>query len=202
MAYTRTTLITQARQILNEPTAQFWTDAELGDWVDQATLDISTKAHCVELQAPVTLVPNVQAYAVPTGAVGIEAVLLEGKSLAKLRARQFGFVSDSNDTRPTSYAHWAGHLHFYPIPADDFSVAVQYWGTTADVDLLPEGYEDLVLLYVLRNARLKEEKYPAAAQLHAMYLSELQFQRVDMQEREPDTKEKLRLADRIVSNGG
>jgi hypothetical protein len=199
MPYNRAQLIGQARQLLNDATPLFWTDAELGDWIDQAALDISTKGRCVEAVMVIGLSPGIAAYAQPGGSIGIEAVLdADGKALAQLRGRQFGHVSAGNDTRPSSYAPYAGFLFFFPIPAEAMNVSVLYWLTTSQVHVLPEGYHTLVLLYALRMARMKEQRYAEAAQLNSMYLAELQFQRNDLQDREPDTKEKLRLADRIV----
>ena len=202
MPYNRAQLITQAQQLLNDSTSVFWTPAELGDWVDQGTLDISTKGRCVEATEPLQLTPGVKSYAQPATAIGIEAVHYgDGKGLVKLRARQFGHVNAGNDTRPSSYAHFANSLHFFPTPQEFVVVDVFYWVTTGTFTLLPEGYHTIVLLYVLKMARLKEQRYAEAAQLNSMYLAELQFQRNDLQDREPDTKEKLRLVDRIARNG-
>lgn len=202
MPYDRTQLITQARQLLNGLSDTFWTDPELADWIDQATIDISTKARCVEAIATVSLSPGLQWTPVPTGAIGIEAVLdQDGRSLTAQRLRQFGHVTDGDDTRPSSYAHYAGRLWFYGVPGEQFTFTVLYWVTTNQVDQLPDGYEMLVLLYVLMKARLKEEKYAAAAQLYAIYIQELQFQRQDLQDRQPASKEQLAFADRIISNG-
>ena len=203
MPYNRTQLIAQARQLLNDGTGLFWTDPELGDWVDQGTLDVSTKGRCVEFGTPILLQPNLNFYTAPSGAIGIEAVVYstDGKALANLRLRQFGHVSAGNDNRASSYAHYGNTLYFFPVPGIQEAVTVFYWVSTTTVDLLPDGYETLVLLYVLKMARLKEQRYAEAAQLNAMYLAELQFQRNDLQDREPDSKEKLRLPDRIVRNG-
>lgn len=202
MPYNRSQLIVQVQQLLNDATTLFWNTTEIGDWIDQATLDISTKGRCVEGSTALALTPGIQSYPQPVGAIGIEAVIYgDGKSLAQVRTRQFGHINAGNDSRASMYSHYGGFLHFFPTPQVNEGVLVYFWVTTGTVSSLPEGYHTLVLLYALRMARLKEQRYAEAAQLNNMYLMELQYQRNDLQDREPDTKEKLRLADRITRNG-
>lgn len=200
--YTEAQLVAQARALLNESTALFWSDTELADWVKQGTVDVSTKGRCVETAIAFPLTALIHAYAKPAGLIGIETIHGPGgTALAQLRGRQFGHVSSSTEPTPTSFCLYAGLIIFHPVPQVPVLTSVLYWIKTDNVAVLDEGYQNLVLLYVMMKARLKEQRYNEAAQLHSMYLNELQFQRQDLQEREPDSKEKLRLADRITRNG-
>lgn len=45
---TGTVTITKARYMLNESTASFWTDAEFLQWLNDGTLDIVSRTHCLE----------------------------------------------------------------------------------------------------------------------------------------------------------
>jgi hypothetical protein len=204
--YDKPALRGQVRQLLNDGSPVFWTDTEIGDWIDQAVVDISTKGRCVEHVFVLPLQTASQAYPLTISqpyVIGIEAVTNadDGAALAQLRTRQFGHVSTGTDMRPSSYAFFANTLLFFPVPKTPHTVFVWCWVWTTILELLPDGYENLVILYTLMKARLKEQRYAEAAQLNNMYLAELQFQRNDLQDREPDSKEKLRLADRIVHNG-
>lgn len=203
MPYTHLQIIGQARQLLNDATQLFWTDAELNDWSIQGVLDVSAKARCCEDTFLQDIDPGNQMYQVPSHIIGVETIIRPstGHALAKWRPRQFGHVSGGGDTAPSAFAHFADRLLFHPVPGAAETLLVLGWSVRTDLIFLPEEYHGLVLLFMLKMARLKEQRYAEAAQLNAMYLTELQFQRQDLQEREPDTKETLRLADRVVRNG-
>lgn len=197
---TEAEMITQVRELLNEASNGFWTDTELAKWVRQGTLDLSTKARCVETLTTVNLSEGVSNYVLPVELVGIEAVtyLHSGQSLVKTRLRQSGYSSSGSDTRPSQYAHFAGQLHVFPVPGvGGLQVNLFYWKQTTNIEELPDTYDNLVQLYALIKARLKEEKYQAAAQLYTIYIRELQFQRNDLQDRQPDSKDMLRMPDHI-----
>ena len=54
--YSATEGLQQVRSLLNEPTASYWTDAELNQWIQEATIDISTKTLCFENNGEISLV--------------------------------------------------------------------------------------------------------------------------------------------------
>ncbi len=201
---TQTEMRTSIRKLLNEATAAFWTDDDLDTWIVEATLDISTKARCVEAETTVSFTPSTTAASVPQGAIGIEALLVNGGGLAKVRPRQFKHLHAGDAGPPTHYAHFAGQVYIHPVPDQSYTATILFWKRTRTFTDLPDEYYHLVQGFAVMQAKFKDEKYAQAAQLYSMYLRELQFQRVDLQEREPDTRATLRFADAVqeVGRGG
>lgn len=201
MAYTATQLRAEVRRILNETTAAFYTDADIDAWIVDAVLDLSVKARCLEGAVDLTLTAGDQNYVLSdTTAIGIEAVLLDGLGLAKVRPRQFGHLNAATAGKPVAYAHFVGQLYFMPIPDTTYLTHVLYWKYSSTYTDLPEEYQLLALMYAVRQGKLKARQYAEAAQLYSWYVQEVQFARDDLQDREPDSKETLRLVDRISYN--
>ncbi len=74
MAYTASTIHTEIRRILNETTAGFFLDADIDDWVNQASLDISGIMRCVEATELIGMETGVRHYPVASDAIeGVHA---------------------------------------------------------------------------------------------------------------------------------
>jgi hypothetical protein len=202
MGYTDTEIVTEARRLLNEPAEGFWLNTDLQAWRTQAVLDLSTKARCVEVSVPISF-PVAGVQTIPTGLIGVEALLrANGQALAKLRPRQFGDLGAAVTAQdPTSYAQFATSLFVFPRPDSPVTLTLLYWKSSTTWTDLPETYHELALIFIVALAKLKEEKYTVAAQLLDLYVQALQYQRQDLQDRQPDSKEMLRMADRIVTSG-
>jgi hypothetical protein len=197
MAYTAGQLRTEIRRLLNESSASFFTDADIDAWIVDAVLDISVKARCVEGETTFAINSGNRSYAQPTGLIGIEAVLLGGSSLVRTRLRQFGQIHSATAGPPTAYAHFIGKLWFSPIPDTTYEATVLYWKRTSTYTDLPEEYQLLALLFGVMRGKLKDERYAEAGQLYTMYIQELNFQRLDLEEPEPDSREMLRIPDQV-----
>jgi len=73
--YSKANILTEVRNILNEPAALFWSDDEINEWIDQAAVDISSKAMCVEASGALTLASGTLEYAEPTDCIKVYAVV-------------------------------------------------------------------------------------------------------------------------------
>lgn len=199
MAYTLAALITEVRALLNEPTASFWSDAEITQWLLQAAVDVSTKAHCVEEIMTLAVTPSVSRYVLPANTVGVDSVLAGPQALVKLRPRSLGQIHGGEDPHPTHFAVFGFTLWLFGPPQQALDLLVNRWVRASDPVLLPDTYQQLAIDYAVVRAKLKDRKYTEAAQLYQLYLQSLLFQRQDLQDYQPDSREMLGIPDRIVS---
>ena len=65
MAYTLAQSVTQVRSLLDEATAQFWTDAELESWINQGCEDVARRAETLWQEVTINVTPLVQNYPFP-----------------------------------------------------------------------------------------------------------------------------------------
>lgn len=68
-------VITYARYYLNEPTAIFWSDAELLAYLNMGTMDIVARTHCLEAIEIEVLVANQLSYALSDAYILVKAVV-------------------------------------------------------------------------------------------------------------------------------
>jgi len=62
MSLTLSGAVADVRQSLNEPTAVFWKDAEIEDWIKEGTRLVASKTRSVEADDDLTLVTNQLVY--------------------------------------------------------------------------------------------------------------------------------------------
>lgn len=70
-------IITRARYVLNEPTQDVWLDTELLVWLNEATMDIVTRTHCLEGTESITLLDSTQLYAITGPYIVVKAVVYQ-----------------------------------------------------------------------------------------------------------------------------
>lgn len=192
---------TEIRAILNEPAAVFWSDAELENWIEQATIDISSKTLCIEASGSITLVLSQLEYTEPTGCIKVYAANYENKGLMKIHPRQIAHITAVAAGAPQYYYHFAGKIGIYPIPdsgsAGD-SVAILFSKESTTFTDLPNEYQPYAILFAAARAKLKDLKFAQSAQIMGQYLNSLMFHRQDLYERGVDSKDMMKIPDRTV----
>jgi hypothetical protein len=115
------TIITRARYYLNEPTASFWSDAELLVYLNDGTLDIAARTHCLEDVETEILVEAQQIYPLGDPFIVVKHVVYnDEKALLKGNIQEIGQVLGSGEGdelgEPAYWAQWENNVIVYPGP--------------------------------------------------------------------------------------
>lgn len=117
-------IIDQARKYLNDSTsyggtqASIWSDSEMLQWVNDGTLDIVSRTHCLEDTETEVLVENQAIYALGDPFIIVKYVIYNNDfALDKGSIGEFNRVgSASVDGAPTHWCMWENNLIVYPAP--------------------------------------------------------------------------------------
>ena len=190
------------RALLAEPNAVFFGDDEIGNWKEQACMDISSKALCYETSEPIALLDDTLEYTKPGGCLRVYACLFENKGLYRIHPRQIGHASEMKSGPPEFYYDFAGKVGFYPVCDEanaEKNVTVLFSKLTDDICDIPIEYRLYAVLYVFYRALIKARKYASARIIVKIYLRNLLFHRQDLYERGVDTREMMKVLDKTMS---
>lgn len=193
MAYTLAQSITKVRELINEASASFWSDTQITGWLQDATIDISTKLLCVVGSDTITLVENQYKY-ISTDESWIATCLkpkavwysVSATNLRGLQLIQPHFIGhlDMMDETPKYYYYDSTQRAFYINPTPNFlvngtTIIVDYCYQTNDITLLKDEHQPLAFLYGAAKAKIKERMYGEASALMNEYRNSLVFERQD-----------------------
>lgn len=213
--------IAEVRALLNEPTASFWTDAEITSWIKESAVQISSISLCVEAMDTITLATATMVYAsLDTSSSDVPEILRvfaamyddgaspeEYTGLQKIHPRQLKHLANMEDGPPQYYWHFAENIGFYPMPTSDENsknVHIYYSKVTDDITALPDVFQPLAILYATGKAFMKDKKFTVANQYMSAYINQLNFLRQDWFEAEKqqiDSKDMQKTPDRSVVVG-
>lgn len=180
MTITLETARNEVRSLLDEPNAQFWSDAEINSWLNQGAQDIARQAQALWMQLEVPAVPNQQFYALPSDFLGVHRIdyqlsnsdqtyNLEFRGI-KAMDEVWGILHQLPAAFPQAFYLWndtgvaGGQPYFatYPVVADTGTFIVYYYrnaipaaSDTALIDVTP-AYEDLIYEYAVAKAKRKD----------------------------------------------
>ena len=189
---TSSVIITRARYYLNESTASFWSDAELLQFINDGTMDIVARTHCLETTETETITTGTTTYAISTTYLTVKGVVLnEDKSLRKGSIEHIGDTADLGE--PAYYIEWNNNIVVYPAPASGVSgetlttylVSRPTTVTSSQAVQVPAQFNRALVLYVVAQALFKDEKFAKAGRFMAEYLSELDRFRLDFSYQQP-----------------
>lgn len=189
MALVVATMTTATRDLLNESTAAYYTDAEIQRWLAEAALEISGVVKCVEATTELALADATDHYALPTTSWEVLHVqhLPTRRGLRKLTPSMAGARDPVvSDDQPTGWWEWNGTLYVEPVPtpaAAGDHLRVYYAELTNAITQLPEAFYADVLSYALYRGLQKDRRYGDAAQAFAAFVNGLAFKRVDVYQR-------------------
>ena len=198
MSLTKPQILTEIRALLNEPTAVFWTDTEINNWIDQAALDISAKTLCYETTSDITLATDTISYAEPAGCLKVHAILYENKPLTKADAKKIGTAAARDAGEPEYWFHYAKKIWLWPVPDSsrtDKKATCLLHASTNDITLIKDEYQPFAILFGLSKGLLKDRKYTQSAHVYQMYLNSLGFHRQDLQMKPADAKDQYEIPD-------
>lgn len=187
------TVITEARSYLNESTASFWSDDELVVWCNDGQIDIAARTGCLETTETETLQTSTTSYSLTTSFITVKGAIYNSvKGLEKGSLEHMGRTKAVGE--PAYWFTWGNNLIVYPAPesgVSGYSVVV-YMTTrptavdaTSDSIEIPEQYQKALVLYMVAQGLMKDEKYAKAAQIMGQYYAELDRFRADIVEQKP-----------------
>lgn len=217
LPYSAAEALTQVRALIGEPSASFWSDEELNNWVIEASVDISVKTLCFEHKNTVALVASQLEYtnflATPTTngiaqVVKVYSCIYDDNSndytgLIKIHPRQIQHLPEATAGPSKYYYHFAGKLGIFPLPtATEAALTgpiIMLCSLVADaITDLPDHYQQFAVIYAAAMARFKERKNAEAMRLYTQYINSMNFHRADIYERGVDAKSDFQMPDRTV----
>lgn len=200
--------ITEVRYVLNEPTAAFWSDAEITAWIKEGTRIFASKSLLVENTNIVDpMIVSTPYYdSADESFLGsvmeiYSVIYFDGtstyKGLIKIHPKQIGNVALSTAGPPKYYCLFNRNLYIFPLA----SAAVAAAGTleilgsieTDDITIIQDEYQHLPIIYAIAKAKQKDEKFGDAATLLSQFFQEISFERQDKHNREVDLLEDFRI---------
>jgi hypothetical protein len=208
MAMTLAQVRTEVRAVLNEPTAAFWSDTEIDNWLKQASILLSSTG-CVETTATVALSASTIEYAAPTtfanpnptssGLIAISSASLNDISLVKVQHKQFGHITaDVTGNTPRYWAHFGQRVFFYPVGSGaSGTIDLLCHVESDDVTDIPDAWQPLAIAYAAGKAKQKDGRFLEAQTLFAEVRQILVFLRNDLLERGVDSKQSMTIPTRV-----
>lgn len=193
MPRTQGTYITSVRERLDEPTERFWTDIELRRWINEAARDIARRTETLQEVDPVTIVAGTQQYTLAADILRVHRAEFKATGDNNVYPMEYmdyqamdslWFTSKTiTPGNPRVFTLWGftpnQNMLLYPTPSRAGVMSIYGFrlpieratATNADAAAiieLPEGWEDLVVEYVLYQAWLKDgnPNWQAAKQLY------------------------------------
>lgn len=222
LPYSAAEALTQVRALIGEPSAGFWSDEELNNWVIEGSADISTKTLCFEQKNSFTLVENQLEYvnfvlAEPKTAGIAQVLKIYGciadnesnvyRGLQKIHPRMINRMPLNTAGAPYYYYHFAGKIGIWPLPDETWAgytdPILVFCSLVADaITDLPDHYQQFAIIYAAAMARFKERKNVEGMALYTQYINSMNFHRADLYERGVDAKSDFQMPDRTVQVGG
>lgn len=182
MAQTISTTITNARLMLNEPTATRWTDVELQRYINDGQRDIARRIPWYRVKSTATATASTQEHNAPSDAQWVyEVSWTETGTSRVIPLEQYDFtnVAFSMGTQLTTavgvprYFYTWGYpgtstfkINLIPTPSVAGTLTYHYYGSPADHALtttaqtgsviVPLGYEDAITLFVVYSALMAD----------------------------------------------
>lgn len=160
------TIISSARQRLNETSTAFFTDANLVSFCDEAQKYFVRETKCLEGISTSTSVSGTQSYSLPSDFYALRRIKYDGKPVKKA-----GFLdideSDIDETDysgdPISYYIWNDSIYFIPIPnVSGDTIKIFYYKSPAIIDATTDSleinslYDDAIITYMVYLALIKD----------------------------------------------
>lgn len=177
MTVTLTTLLADVRERLDESTANYWDDTALTRWVNEALSDVAKRSETLLATATIAVTAGTTTpYAAPVDCVRINAMEFNAtgsnqKYPMKPATRQsmesvWGLNQTQLGSYPSFFILWGFSpnitIQLFPIPGQNGTLTVYYYKLPAalsnpgDVAQIPEGWQDLIPLYVEAVAKRKD----------------------------------------------
>ena len=174
MAVILSTAITRVRDLLDEASAQFWSDSQITQWINEGCTDSQRRAEWKEAQATIPVVANTQNYAAPNDTIRIHRVTFNPTAASQTYTLEFRGMMEMDQVwgiqqqwpanYPLYYTLWGQpgtatlSIITYPVPSQAGNLNVYYFPdiinqvvTTNPIDA-PQGFEDMIYDYAMYRA--------------------------------------------------
>ena len=215
MSLTLAGAITEVRDLLNEASVAFWTDAQITKWIQEGTRIFSSKTLMVEdTQVLDPLVDGQLSYSVLDEtwiADTMEiyaAIYFDGtskyKGLIKVHPRQIGNLALSTSGPTKYYTFHDRKIYLWPVPsatiiAANANITFLVACESDDITAIEDEYQHLPIVYACAKAKQKDQKFAEANALFSQFYSDASFERKDKHAREVDSLDKFKIP---VKGGG
>ena len=184
--------ITSTRRLLHDSNSNFWTDAELTDYINSGRSRVAADTGCTRALQQYSLVTSQESYlfsALPQGASTLDVLnltVLWGNMRIPLNYMPFTEfnakmrVWQSFTSRPVVFSIYGGNTVFVgPIPDQTY---VSEWDTVvsppalvnpADIDTIQFPYSEPITYYAAYMAKYKEQSYQEAQMFHDEYKAKI-----------------------------
>jgi hypothetical protein len=192
MALTLSNAVDDVRQVLNEPTAVFWSDAEIEDWIKEGVRVIASKAKAVEADDDLTLVTNQLIYTSSDHAwiadcLALYAAIYDDgankyKGLIEVHPKQIGNLLTFTAGDPKYFCLHNRSIYIWPLPNSDTNtntVSFLYAKESEDITELKDEFQHMAIQWAIMRAKEKDQKYAEATAIRSWFYSELQFETDD-----------------------
>jgi hypothetical protein len=196
MALTLAAATADVRQLLNEPTAVFWSDTEIQDWLNEGTRIVSSKTLLVEDTQNLTLVQDQLSYASGDhtwigSCLELYAAIYDNgsnkyKGLQVMHPKQIGNLLTFTSGDPRYIALHNRKIYIWPLPSsttDARTVSILYAKESDDYTEITDEFQHLPILWAQARAMEKDHKMQQAAAIKAQFYTEMQFERADKEMR-------------------
>jgi hypothetical protein len=172
--------LTYARYLVNEPTASFWNDIEMLQWLNEGILDIVTRTWCLGQTEAVTLANDTLEYTLSNDYITIVTMHISvtatgaTKALLKGHPAMVGHVIDPSEI--VYWYEWDGKVGLYPTMSDVsgrtcscYQVATPSVLTLTDNSPLPAWFDDSLTNFIVAKALFKDNEIGTAQSAMAAY---------------------------------
>lgn len=179
-----TTAILQIRDILDEPTPQFWTDAQLQRWINEGCQDFARRTRTLRQQTTVPVVANTQNYTAPAILLSIYRIEFQPTSTGQVFIYPLEFMGYNEMDQawgvyqtfpaawPQGYTLWGNPptltIRLFPVPNQAGVLNVFGYRQSVDtvvvgdtVDVL-QAYEGAIVEYAIYKAQRKDKDKDSA----------------------------------------
>lgn len=191
----------RCRRLLSDPNAQYWSDPELNDDINQARIRVAADTKCLrQLITSVTLPQGQENYNIPTTVNGgtppnlglnvievISVTVYWGNMRVKCQNRSFTEqdaklrIFQTYTTRPGSLAYiGANTIYLNPVPDQnyvsdwDVVLAPAPLAASADPEVLPTVFQPLVAWFAASIAKYSDQSMQESDIFYKKYLIERQ----------------------------
>jgi hypothetical protein len=185
MSLTRTAVKTRVRTMLYEPSARYYTEAELNSWVDDACKDISLKTFCnTKIASAINTVSGQATYDYPdsinttaVNTIGIKTLVdSAGVSLEFATPDLYGRVTDAGQAK---WGEWGRKVIITPTPTAsnlNYTPYIYIEGTqtaAGTITGVPSMFHHLIPLYCVYKGHEKRGRLQTAQAVWNQYEAEM-----------------------------
>jgi len=190
---TAQTIINDARVLIQETTADHWSDTDLLRYVNEGMVDIASQTLATQTTEDISLVADQIEYSITTNYITVEHVNYvdadgNWKGLDKGHPSDVMKVgeSDRRTPRPAFWYEWGGKLGIFPSLSSVTTEAVKVYLVSRPAAILisasvttPAIYDRALVRYVAAQALLDKRRFADSDHFMQEYQSELDRYRQD-----------------------